>query len=422
MKALHSVYFLLAVGFICSFGLMAQEQKQEAPAEDAKTEAKKEAKAEAAKDPIVEWKELDARKLAIGERLEKLQADFGAATDQETKIKIRDEFRGLLREYQTVIVPRQIELAPAVYEKDPQNFDAGEVVLQSELQKNHFDDALKLVDKLSAAGRKGPAVTQLGFVANFALHKFEKAKAILQESRKAEPLDPQSEQLLQFADDYVELWKKEQEIRAAEEKAPDDKQNPRVEFTTNRGKISLELFEDEAPNTVANFISLVEAKKYDGTKFHRVMPNFMIQGGDPNSADDDPENDGEGGPGYTIKCEAYRDDARLHFRGSLSMAHAGKDTGGSQFFITHQPTPFLNPEPKKTRNVHTVFGRVVEGMDVVDDTQIGDKIESAVVVRKRNHEYKPETQAEKSLEKLRIPKLKLDGEEGKKSEKDQNKK
>jgi cyclophilin family peptidyl-prolyl cis-trans isomerase len=81
------------------------------------------------------------------------------------------------------------------------------------------------------------------------------------------------------------------------------------------------------------------------------------------------------------------------------MAHAGKDTGGSQFFITHQPTPFLNPEPNKDQSVHTVFGRVVEGMDVVDATEKDDPIESAVVVRKRNHEYKPETQEAKPVEK-----------------------
>jgi cyclophilin family peptidyl-prolyl cis-trans isomerase len=133
---------------------------------------------------------------------------------------------------------------------------------------------------------------------------------------------------------------------------------------------------------VANFISLVEAKKYDGIKFHRVIPNFMAQGGDPNTLDDDPGNDGQGGPGYTIKCECYAKNARKHFRGSISMAHAGKDTGGSQFFLTHLPTPHLNADAER-KTGHTVFGRVIKGQEIVDDLTVGDEIESATVERKR---------------------------------------
>src|SRR5690606_41470679 len=96
--------------------------------------------------------------------------------------------------------------------------------------------------------------------------------------------------------------------------------------------------------------------------------------------------------GYSIKCECYEDDARMHFRGSLSMAHAGRDTGGSQFFITHRPTPHLNPNAEQQRG-HTVFGRVVDekGQAVFDRIQQGDVLEKAEVVRKRNHDYKPVT-------------------------------
>jgi cyclophilin family peptidyl-prolyl cis-trans isomerase len=135
---------------------------------------------------------------------------------------------------------------------------------------------------------------------------------------------------------------------------------------------------------------LVETKFYDGKTFHRVLPGFMAQGGDP-------QGDGSGGPGYEIPCECYRDDHRLHFQGSLSMAHAGKDTGGSQFFITFRRTPHLDGK-------HTAFGRVIEGMDVLPKLQrrnpdlsgpgapplpVPDKIISATVVRKRDHEYVP---------------------------------
>ncbi|MCA9117112.1 MAG: peptidylprolyl isomerase, partial [Planctomycetaceae bacterium] len=193
------------------------------------------------------------------------------------------------------------------------------------------------------------------------------------------------------AEDYVEFWKKEQELRAAEAEAVGtENQLPRVVLKTTKGEIEVELFENEAPNTVANFISLVDGKKYDGIAFHRVIPNFMIQGGDPNTLDENPANDGQGGPGYTIDCECYREDSRKHFRGSLSMAHAGKDTGGSQFFITHLPTHWLNVDRDAERG-HTVFGRVVKGLEVLDQIEAGDRIEAATVTVRRDHAYKPET-------------------------------
>jgi peptidyl-prolyl cis-trans isomerase B (cyclophilin B) len=138
---------------------------------------------------------------------------------------------------------------------------------------------------------------------------------------------------------------------------------------------------------VGNFVSLVEQGFYDDVTFHRVLAGFMAQGGCP-------EGSGLGGPGYRIFGEADRDDARHHFRGSLSMAHSGDpDSGGSQFFITFIPRPTLNGK-------HTVFGRVIEGMDVLAklrrrDPQAlpplpePDKIVKAEVIRKRDHEYAP---------------------------------
>ncbi|MBI5758207.1 MAG: peptidylprolyl isomerase [Planctomycetales bacterium] len=230
-------------------------------------------------------------------------------------------------------------------------------------------------------------------VSLFATHQFEKAEAVLKEAEKAdaESFGQLGARYLESCAEYVKLWKDEQAIRAKEAKADD---LPRVKFETTKGDIVIELFENEAPNTVANFISLVEGKKYDGTKFHRVIPTFMAQGGDPNSLDDDPSNDGGGGPGYRIECEVFAKNARKHFAGSLSMAHAGKDTGGSQFFLTHLPTAHLNPNTAR-QSGHTVFGRVIEGLDVAVSLRVGDKIESATVVRKRDHEYKPKTLAGK---------------------------
>jgi peptidyl-prolyl cis-trans isomerase B (cyclophilin B) len=131
---------------------------------------------------------------------------------------------------------------------------------------------------------------------------------------------------------------------------------------TSKGTINLELFEKDAPGTVANFTKLAKSGFYDGLTFHRVIKDFMIQGRCPTGT-------GTGGPGYKIKCEI---NAQKHTPGTLSMAHAGKDTGGSQFFITHTSTPHLD-------GVHTVFGRTAD-MAVVNKIQQGDKITSLKIV------------------------------------------
>jgi peptidyl-prolyl cis-trans isomerase B (cyclophilin B) len=133
---------------------------------------------------------------------------------------------------------------------------------------------------------------------------------------------------------------------------------------TDRGVIKLEMFEKEAPGTVANFEKLARKGFYDGLTFHRVIPDFMIQGGCPKGT-------GTGGPGWNIKCETAGN-PRKHGRGALSMAHAGKDTGGSQFFITHRATPHLD-------GVHTVFGQVISGQEVVDAIRVGDRMKKVTV-------------------------------------------
>jgi peptidyl-prolyl cis-trans isomerase B (cyclophilin B) len=139
-------------------------------------------------------------------------------------------------------------------------------------------------------------------------------------------------------------------------------------ITTSKGTIVAELFDQEVPNTVQNFEKLANSQFYDGTRFHRVIANFMIQGGDPLSKDPNNPRVGTGGPGYKIKCETHLN-THKHTIGTLSMAHAGKDTGGSQFFITHSPQPHLD-------RVHTVFGQVTEGMDVVNQIKQNDVITS----------------------------------------------
>ena len=137
-------------------------------------------------------------------------------------------------------------------------------------------------------------------------------------------------------------------------------------FDTEKGTIVLDLFDTEAPGTAANFEKLANEKFYDGTRFHRVINNFMIQGGDPLSRTPNNPRAGTGGPGYHIKCETAGN-PHQHVAGTLSMAHAGKDTGGSQFFICHAPQRHLD-------GVHTAFGQVTSGMDVVNAIAQGDVV------------------------------------------------
>lgn len=140
----------------------------------------------------------------------------------------------------------------------------------------------------------------------------------------------------------------------------------KAEIHTEKGVMIVEFYEKDAPNTVDNFIKLSKAGFYDGLTFHRVIPDFVIQGGCPDGT-------GAGGPGYTIDCELDGDN-QYHDRGVLSMAHAGRNTGGSQFFICHS----RNNTAHLDRN-HTCFGKVVDGVDIVDEIVQGDKIEKVVV-------------------------------------------
>jgi peptidyl-prolyl cis-trans isomerase B (cyclophilin B) len=137
-----------------------------------------------------------------------------------------------------------------------------------------------------------------------------------------------------------------------------------VTLETSKGMIELELFPEHAPKTVNNFVFLAEEGFYDGVAFHRVIPNFMVQGGDPTGT-------GRGGPGYQFEDE-FDNNPLTHEQGVISMANAGPNTNGSQFFITHKPQPHLDGK-------HTVFGTVVNGQEVVDAVEQGDEIESVSI-------------------------------------------
>jgi peptidyl-prolyl cis-trans isomerase B (cyclophilin B) len=140
-----------------------------------------------------------------------------------------------------------------------------------------------------------------------------------------------------------------------------------AEIHTKKGVMKIKFFEKDAPNTVKNFIDLASKGFYNGLTFHRVIPNFVIQGGCP-------DGDGSGGPGYKINCELTGDNQH-HDRGVLSMAHAGRNTGGSQFFICHN-----RDNTKHLDRNHTCFGKVYEGLDVIDQIKPGDVMEKVVIL------------------------------------------
>ncbi|MCT4599939.1 MAG: peptidylprolyl isomerase [Marinifilaceae bacterium] len=143
----------------------------------------------------------------------------------------------------------------------------------------------------------------------------------------------------------------------------------KAEIHTEKGVMHVEFYEQDAPNTVANFVKLSKSGFYDGLTFHRVIPNFVIQGGCPDGT-------GAGGPGYSIDCELDGDN-QFHDRGVLSMAHAGRNTGGSQFFICHSRTNTAHLDRH-----HTCFGRVYDGLEVIDAIKAGDIIEKIVIIEK----------------------------------------
>ena len=247
--------------------------------------------------------------------------------------------------------------------------------------------ALEKAAKLDAAGVAAVDTLLMAAQAAMAVSRPDEAAAWLAKAGKAGAPSAQVQKAVAAIDRERPKIEAEMAKRQAEAAADD---LPRVRLSTSVGDVVVELFENEAPNTVANFISLVERGFYDGTPFHRVIGGFMAQGGDPTGT-------GTGGPGYTIACEVDAPGARQHFRGTLSMAHAGRDTGGSQFFLTFRPTEHLDGK-------HTVFGRVIEGFDVLpkimrttDDQGRPvagiqpDTIVKAEMVRKRNHPYVPES-------------------------------
>jgi cyclophilin family peptidyl-prolyl cis-trans isomerase len=398
----------LLLGIVtCASPVFAQGKKKAPPAKappakekPAKEDPAKAPAAEPAKDP--EKKTDDAPAEAKGPAAEKFAATYDKwkailkqLRDVQTKYQSADEKeQDALKAQWDKLIGEADEMLPtlrkdamAAYDEAP-NLDSSLTrflvkLLSDDVARDDYENGKELADLLIKNGCDFKQIYNAAGIIAFVTNDYENAEKYLKQAQESKSLNPLGEQFLSLIPEYKEFWEKEKAIREAEAKADD---LPRVKLETSKGTIVIELFENEAPLTVGNFVNLVEKEFYDGTIFHRVLPNFMAQGGDPKGT-------GTGGPGYEIPCECYKDERRNHFRGTLSMAHSGKDTGGSQFFLTFIPTAHLN-------GLHTAFGRVVEGMDVLTKLQridpskpsaaaTPDKIIKATVERKRKHEYVP---------------------------------
>lgn len=259
------------------------------------------------------------------------------------------------------------------------------------VKRMRYDEAATIMRSMTLDPATEPEALMLMAECLFAEHHFTDALALLetipvaalQADQKFIPVKQELDRRLADHRQYVDLWTKEQELRAQEDSAGD---LPIAVVETPKGRITFLLLENEAPNTVANFVSLAESGFYDGTRFHRFLEDFMIQGGDPYSREGTEPHltPGTGGPGYTIKDEHLVEPYRRHFRDSVAMANTGRpSSGGSGFYFNHKPTPWLNGR-------HTVFGRVVEGLDVVRSLRQDDAVTAIRIERKRPHEYVPE--------------------------------
>lgn len=332
---------------------------------------------------FTEWK-------GVLEEMRALQLKAQNTADTELP-PLTTAYDGLIAKGESLI-PKLVDAAIDVYKEAP-NEDREITrwlsdVVADRVGADRFSEAWPAIEALLAGNTTNPVVFNNAGIAAFAMHDFAKAKEYFEKAAAVGVLSGQGQVMRAEVDNYIEYWKEEQQLREAADKLVGDERLPRVKLETNRGTIIAELFEDEAPETVGNFVHLVSQGFYDGLTFHRVLGGYMAQGGCP-------DGNGQGGPGYEIYCECVNPDHRKHFSGSLSMAHIGqRDTGGSQFFMTFVPTPHLNGD-------HTVFGRVIEGLDVLSKitrrdpdkpaelTIIPDKIVRAEVLNKRDHKYEP---------------------------------
>lgn len=328
---------------------------------------------------VEEWK-------SLLKELRRLKLDFQTAPEAE-HAKYQEQWTAQIVKCREML-PDLRDYALAAYDEaggaDPQLERFLLKFVYDAVDTDDFEVAYDLSTKLVAKGCSDKRLFDAVGVSAYCTNHYDDAEKYLKLAKDGGLLSSLGSEVLPLVSVEKDLWLKEAQIRKEEEMADD---LPRVRLTLTKGVIELELFENQAPDTVGNFIHLVEKGFYNGLSFHRVLEHFMAQGGDP-------KGDGTGGPGWQIYDEVNREDYRRHFRGCISMAKTAEpNTGGSQFFLTFRPTPNLDGK-------HTCFGRIYSGMEVLSRIQrmnpempalgaVPDKIVKAEVIRKREHAYVP---------------------------------
>ena len=355
-----------------------------------------------------------ANEQALREHLKtmrKLQVEYHLTETNANDKQFRREWAELCDKGRPLAARANLDLQKKFLANPSGNQKLGEFLwelLEQNMLDSRFEGTLEMALALQESGSTNPKAAEIIALSAVADNKFELAKPWIEkhfaESKKPRPLlgvTYDNSQLL------TSLW--EEELKAREEDAKGEPL-PQVSILTTKGEMVFELYENQAPESVGNFISLVEQGFFDGLQFHRVLEHFMAQTGCP-------EGDGSGGPGYSIYGEMKKPNARKFFRGTLGIALSGgnPDSGGSQFFICFMPVFNLNGE-------YTAFGRVVSGIDVLgcithfdpdakkEEGAVKprlDEIIEAKVIRKRNHEYKPNKSPPPTEEQLREQQLKM---------------
>jgi cyclophilin family peptidyl-prolyl cis-trans isomerase len=332
--------------------------------------------------------------------------DHYTTASPDDRPAMEKKFNDLLRDGNT-LRPKVLAAAEKAYLENPKDETIGGMMLSvanTMIETDDYEGALRIAQLLIEHNFADSSVYNVAGAAAYFTSKYDDAEKYLKKAQDGKLLTDKGQEILAGISKYREKWARELKFRESDAKSD----LPRVKLTIGdaqgnaKGDIVVELFENEAPNTVANFLSLVGKKFYDGTKFHRVIGGFMAQGGDP-------EGTGMGGPGYRIPDEFNLKNHREHFRGALSMASTGgPDTAGSQFFICFVPKEPLDGH-------YGVFGRVVEGMDELSKitrTHVaGDRgetpipgivpdktdkiIKAEILPSKREHSHGPKTLPER---------------------------
>lgn len=327
--------------------------------------------------------------------LHELEMAFHTASADERKKLFEQHVEKLNEGY--AMEKRLLSAAQRAYSTHPhKNEDLKEFLLQIAamlVQAECYEDGLRVSQMLLDGELDELDVYRMAGEAAFACSEFDVAEQCLRVVQRRQGGSEEVAQRLSLIEVYQEEWKREQELREEEQLANN---LPRVVLVTTRGEIELELFEDQAPNTVANFIKLVENGFYDGSSFHEVKAQFGATAGCP-------VGDGSGSPGHFIRHEFDNPERRLHYRGSICTVSEGPVANGSQFRITFLPTPELEGKS-------TVFGRVVRGLEILarlqrrsteglsSSTTPPDQIVTAKVLRNRDHPYKPDRIPDPSAE------------------------